>query len=155
MPYTADAPDVLFRVSADGWERLKVTRLKAEEGVSRLFDARLRLCSDDSEIALGSMVGKPACVAIESIHGTGYINGIVSRFDRRGEDSRLTHYSARIVPAHWLLTRRIRSRIFQQHNCSDMTVPGIIKKVLLDAGVPSDRFRFALQGTYVAREYVV
>jgi type VI secretion system secreted protein VgrG len=54
-----------------------------------------------------------------------------------------------------MLTRRHRSRIFQTHNCSDMTVGGIVKQVLDDAGISSDSYRFALSGTYTAREYVV
>jgi len=57
----------------------------------------------------------------------------------------LTRFRASIVPAVWVLTRSIQSRIFQQ-----LAVPDILKKVL--KGVP---VTYKLQGTYQPRDYCV
>jgi type VI secretion system secreted protein VgrG len=148
----AFAADILFRV---GNKPFSVTSLSGEEAISSLFSFRLALCTEDANVKLEDMVGKSAVATLFTSAGKRFFNGIVSRFSRLHQDSRLSHYEAEIVPAFWMLSRRIRSRIFQEHNCPDMTVPGIIKKVLIDAGVPEDRFSIALQGKYTARDYVV
>ena len=36
-----------------------------------------------------------------------------------------------------------------------MTVPGIIKQVLTDAGLPDDTFRIAIQASYETLDFVV
>lgn len=158
----ADAPtrrastaDFTFKVGEKTAEELKVTGFSGTEEISRLFSFRVSLCSDDAEIAFDEVVGKPCTLEIVAAGGSRYVNGIVRRFERTGEGSSLTWYAAEVVPLHWLLTKRQKSRIFQEHNCADMTIPGIIKKVLEDAGIPGDNYRFALQKDYDTREYVV
>ena len=76
-------------------------------------------------------------------------------FERTGQGNRLTHYAAEIAPLHWLLTKRRKSRIFQAHNCPDMSVPGIIRQVFEDAGIADDHFRFSLEREHSPREFVV
>ena len=151
----ASVADFTFKVGEKSTEDLKVTGFSGIEGISRLFEYRIDLCSDAPDIAFADVVGKPCVLEINAPSGSRFVNGIVRRFERTGEGSSLTYYSAEVVPAHWLLTLRHKSRIFQETNCSDMTIPGIIRKVLEDAGIPSDNFRFALQGSYDTREYVV
>lgn len=151
----ASEADFTFKAGDKTTEDLKVTGFTGTEEISRLFSFRLELCSDDSDIVFDEIVGKPCTLEIHSASGSRFVNGIVRRFERTGEGVSLTYYAAEIVPVHWLLTRRHKSRIFQEHNCSDMTIPGIIKKVFDDAGIPGDNYRFALQGSYDTREYVV
>jgi type VI secretion system secreted protein VgrG len=151
----ASEADFTFQVADKTPEDLKVTGFSGEEEISRLFSFRVEFCSDDSDIAFDDIVGKPCVLEIHAVSGSRYVNGIVRRFERTGEGSSLTYYAAEVVPVHWLLTKRYKSRIFQKHNCSDMTIPGIIKKVFDDAGIPSDNYHFALQGNYDTREYVV
>ncbi|MFQ5806157.1 MAG: type VI secretion system Vgr family protein [Phycisphaerae bacterium] len=151
----ASVADFTFKVGEKTAEDLKVTGFDGTEEISRLFSFRVALCSDDPDIGFDEIVGKPCVLEIRAAGGSRFVNGIVRRFERSGEGASLTYYAAEIVPVHWLLTKRHRSRIFQEHNCSDMTVPGIIKKVLDDAGIPGDNYRFALQGSYDTREYVV
>lgn len=152
----ASVADFTFKVGEKTTEDLKVAGFSGIEGISRLFEFRIDLCSDEPDIAFADVVGKPCVLEVGTRSGgSRFINGIVRRFERTGEGSSLTYYSAEVVPVHWLLTLRHKSRIFQENNCSDMTVPGIIRKVLEDAGIPSDNFRFALQGSYDTREYVV
>jgi type VI secretion system secreted protein VgrG len=151
----ASVADFTFKVADKTTEDLKVTGFTGIEEISRLFSFTVTFCSDDAEIAFDDVVGKPCVLEIGAPSGSRFVNGIVRRFERTGEGSSLTYYAAEIVPVHWLLTRRHKSRIFQESNCSDMTVPGIIKKVFEDAGIPTDNYRLALQGSYDKREYVV
>jgi type VI secretion system secreted protein VgrG len=151
----ASVADFTFKVGDKSTEDLKVSGFEGTEGISRLFRFRIMLCSSEPAIAFDEIVGKPCVLEIAGASGSRFVNGIVRRFERSGEGSSLTYYTAVVVPVHWLLTRRHKSRIFQEHNCPDMTVPGIIKKVLQDAGIPEDNYRFALQGSYDKREYVV
>ena len=151
----ASVADFTFKVGDKTTVDLKVTGFEGTEGISRLFRFRITFCSSEPAVAFDEIVGKPCVLEIAGASGSRFVNGIVRRFERSGEGSSLTYYSAEIVPVHWLLTRRRKSRIFQEHNCSDMTIPGIIRKVFQDAGIPEDNYRFALQGSYDAREYVV
>jgi len=151
----AHTADFTFQAGERTAEELKVTGFTGHEGISRLFSFRVELCSDDANIDPGTLVGQACKLEIAGPSGSRYVQGIVRQFERSGEGRNITYYAAEIVPVHWLLTKRYRSRIFQEHNCSDMTVPGVIRKVLDDAGIPSDNYRFALQGSYDTREYVV
>src|SRR5207302_3573878 len=67
------------------------------------------------------------------------------RLSEGKRDATFTHYRMEVVPALWLLTRRVQSRIFQQ-----MSVPDILKKVLAGLDVT-----FELQGTFFPRDYCV
>jgi len=152
---TADVADYTFQVGDKSADILKVMSFTGTEGISKLFEFKIDLCSDEPDIAFEDVVGKPCVLEINSASGSRFVNGIVRRFERSGEGSSLTYYCAEVVPVHWLMTRRHKSRIFQECNCSDMTIPGVIQKVFEDAGIPSDNYRLALQGSYDTREYVV
>lgn len=152
---SAREADFTFKVGDTSADVLKVTGFTGAEGISELFHFRVELCSDDPEIDLNSIIGEACVLQIDGSSGPRYLSGIVRRFERTGEGVRLTHYAAEIVPVHWLLTRRHKCRIFQEHNCPDMSVPGIVKKVLDDAGITEDYYRFALEGSYRKHEYVV
>ena len=151
----ADTADFLFTVADLDADELKVSRFSGRECMSRLFEFDVDLCSSNSDLAPADLVGQACKLEIHNSAGVRYVHGIVRRFARTGEGVNLTHYAAVIVPKVWLLSRRIRCRIFQEHNCQRMTVPGIIEKVLTDAGLASGDFRFALQEDYPTREYVV
>lgn len=154
-PSTTAPAEFMFKAGDLTNDDLKVISFSGREELSTLYSFRIELRSDDAEIDFTTLVGKAGQIEIRATGGTRYINGIVRRFERLGEGSRQTFYAAELVPLHWLLTKRVKSRIFLETNCDDMTIPGIIKKVLADAGIPEEKFRFATQGTYVARESVV
>ena len=151
----ASEADFTFRVGDRSAEELKVTGFTGTEELSRLFEFHVEFCSDEPDIPFDEVVGKQCTLEIRGAAGSRYVNGIVRRFERTGEGVSLTYYAADVVPIHWLLTKRHKSRIFQECNCPDMTIPGIIRKVFEDAGIPSDNYRFALQASYDKREYVV
>src|SRR5262245_6364779 len=106
----------------DDKKRLRVTSLQGSEGLSELFQFRVELCSDDVEIDLASMIGKPATLEFAAGNDLSRrVNGIVRSFRHSGRSSDNTRYfSADVVPVHWTLTRCIGCRIHQEHNTPDM-----------------------------------
>ena len=78
-------------------------------------------------------------------NGWRYVDGICSNFSEGDRTERFTSYFAEVVPKVWLLTRRARSRIFQQKS-----VPDILKAVF--EGFDCD---YQLRGDYQYREYCV
>ncbi len=155
QPRTGQEADFTFTVGDLPNDVLKVTRFEGTEGISELYQFRIDFCSDDAELDFNEIVGKSCSLEIAGMHGSRYLNGIVRSFERTKEGTHLTHYAAQVVPMHWLLTKRYKSRIFQSHNCADMTVPGIIKQVFTDAGIPEEHFRFALEKEYNEHDFVV
>jgi len=150
--------DFTFVVEAGDSGELKVTEFSGTEGISELYCFRVELCADDDHLDLAAMLGQPCRLEIARRDGgepVRYVHGMVRRFERTGAGSGLTHYAAEIVPVHWYLTKQHRCRIFQQHNCPDMSVPGIVAKVFAEAGLPQDSYRVELRDTYEPREYVV
>lgn len=147
--------DFIFRAGTLEPDHLRVTGFSGQEAISGLYSFRVDLCSLDAQVDGDALLSKPCTLEIAGPSGARFVNGMVRLFERLGEGNKLTHYAAEIAPVHWLLTKRFNSRIFQSFNCEDMTPPGIIKKVLKDAGIPDDHQRFALQRDYDAREYVV
>ena len=157
---TAQAADFIFRtpgLALDERDQLRVTAFTGREGVSELFRFRVDLVSTHPGLERESLLLNECHLEIVGDRGSRFVNGVIRRFERVGEGSSLTHYRAEIVPLHWLLGRRFDCRIFHEQTCADMTVPGIIAKVLTDAGVPPDRFdlgRLTPDG-HAVREYVV
>jgi type VI secretion system secreted protein VgrG len=74
-----------------------------------------------------------------------YFNGLVKRFSQGGRDETFLHFRAEIVPKLWLLTRKFRSRIFQQ-----VSVPDVLRQVLAGLDVS-----YELSATYYPRDYCV
>jgi type VI secretion system secreted protein VgrG len=142
--------DFSFKVGPYKSPDLRVVRFEGREAVSEMFHFQLQLVLEDREADFDAVVGKPGLLTIEGSEGTRYVSGIVSRFEQSSEATRLTQYSAELVPKVWLLDNRRNSRIFQQ-----MKVPDIIKKVLDKAKIPPDEYEFKLQRGYPEREYCV
>jgi len=151
---TAREADFTFRTSALSTEDLKVVSFEGTEGLSELFQFRVRLCSADPSFRPDDLIGQPCRLEIAGYAGVRYVHGIVLAFERSAEGSQLTYYTVEVGPLFWLLTKRQRSRVFVEARCTAMTVPGIIAKVFKDAGIPDDAYRFALQSDYDVRTFV-
>ncbi len=146
---SSSGADFLFETKGYSGE-LRVLKFTGQESLSRLFSFRLELTSDDWEIDLDAVVGKAANLSIQYPEGKKVAHGIVSWMEISSKGEKLAPYYAELVPEVWLLTRVVRSRIFQK-----MSVKDIVAKVLSDNQIPSDGFRFALKRTPAAREYCV
>jgi len=151
----ASASDYDFSIAGADATHLRVTAFKGVEGISELYRFRIALASGDGDWPRDAVLGQPARLRIRGAGTERFVHGIVRRFSRTGEGVRQSRYAAELVPLHWLLTQRRGCRIFQEHNCPDMTVPGIVRKVLADAGLPAGALRFALAHDAAPREYVV
>lgn len=80
-----------------------------------------------------------------------YFHGLVRRFEHTGMSGDNYYlYETEVVPAIFKLALRKNSRIFQNMNTHD-----IVKQLLEEAGITSDRYRFALQDKERMRKFCV
>ena len=136
-------------VSPLGDDVLLVERLRAREAVSSLFSVELDLVSETDDIEFEQIVGKPVTVSLELDNGKErHFHGIVSRFAHGASQGRFSAYRAEVVPALWLLTRRVGCRIFQH-----LSVPDIARKLFGELGV--SEVKLELSKSYPEREYCV
>ena len=142
---------LLFRFAISGCpENLLVVRFSGHEAISSQYEFQLEVACEDPALDFTSVIGQPAVLSLMSDLQPRFIHGIVSRFEQVNNMPRNAIYQVTVVPQVWRLKHRHDNRIFQK-----MTTQEIIKKVLETAGIPSDRFRFALSGSYEPRDYCV
>ncbi|WP_375577352.1 type VI secretion system Vgr family protein [Paracidovorax oryzae] len=130
-------------------EALQFRQLQGEEALSALYGFEIDLLSQDKGIDPKALLGLGATVSIET-EGLGrrYLDGIVTRFGLRGQDtSAQIAYRITLQPWLWLATRRTDFRIFQE-----MDVPAIVSQVLSRYGRP---FVLRLTRGYRSRPYTV
>ena len=142
--------DYTFKVGSYSGNKLRVVSFFGSECISEMFRYNIDLASLDGEVDFDAVIGQPALLTIHGLKGKRYVHGIVSLFEQTGKEGKWTRYRAEVVPAIWILSRHYTCRIFQTQ-----TIPDIIKKVLTDAGISSDQFRFSLKKTYKPRDYCV
>jgi type VI secretion system secreted protein VgrG len=139
-----------------GPDKLLLSSMNGSEGLSRLFSFELSLLSEDSKIVFKDIIGKSVTVSVEPESGeTRYFNGIISRFSQisglsssTDDSTRVSQYSATLVPKLWLLTQSAECKIFQ-----NKSVPEIVEAVLTGNGITD--FTSKIQGSYENRDYCV
>ena len=138
-----------FTFEVEGYaEPLRVVRFSGDEGLSRLFEFQLEVASEGAE--LDDFVGKAGVLTIEGIDEPRFVHGFIRHAEYVGESRNYLLHELVLVPQIWRLQNRHDCRIFQE-----LSTPDIIKQVLVGAGVPADKFRFDLTGTYAPRNYCV
>ncbi|MBH2010840.1 MULTISPECIES: type VI secretion system Vgr family protein [Thermomonas] len=150
----------MYFLTLDGKQEdeLLVDEMHGEEGVSQLFQLRLKLLSSESHFAPDEIIGKSAILRIETWDtghsgGERHWSGYVSRFavtgcipathDKSGD---LFCYECDIVPWFWFMTQNEDCRIFQ-----NLTVADIIDTVFAEFGY-SD-YKLELSKSYPRLEY--
>ncbi|HEV1286497.1 MAG TPA: type VI secretion system tip protein TssI/VgrG [Bryobacteraceae bacterium] len=130
-----------------GPDVLLVTGFGGREEISQLFDFRIDLIADlQKEVRFDKIIGQSVTVEMRLLDGNKrYFNGIVKSFSQAARDEKFTHFRAQAMPRFWLLTKKVRSRIFQH-----LSVPDILKQVLAGFDVSYD-----ITGTYYPRDYCV
>jgi type VI secretion system secreted protein VgrG len=130
-----------------GPDILLITGIRGGEEISHLFKFKVSLIADlNNEVRFDAIIGESVTVKMRLMDGDKrYFNGIVRRFSQCGRDENFLHFRAQVVPKLWLLTKKVRSRIFQH-----LTVPDILKQVLTGFDVNYD-----ITGTYYPRDYCV
>ncbi|CAC9686858.1 type VI secretion system Vgr family protein [Delftia tsuruhatensis] len=127
-----------FIVHSPLGEQLEFRALSGEEGISRLFEFRIRLISETPSISAKELLGKDMSVEIDLTterHGGGkrFLSGQVTQFTYTGKDGKFSAYEAVVRPWLWHATRRSDFRIFQFK-----TVPDILQEVLAPYGFAID-----------------
>ena len=119
------------------------------EELGRLFAYDLQLTSQDPDIDLNLLLGKPMSLGLQLHDGSiRYFHGIAARCSQNNGRGQFASYQVTLRPWLWLLTRTSDCRIFQH-----MTVPQIVKQVFRDLGF-SD-FEDLLTLAYREWEYCV
>ena len=110
-----------------GIDVLLLTGIRGHETISQLFNFQLDLLAkSQNEIRFDRVVGQNVTVEMRLANEEKrYFNGLVKRFSQGARDEVFVHFRAELVPKLWLLTKKIRSRIFQH-----LSVPDILRQVL-------------------------
>lgn len=145
-PFTQN--DHWFKITTPlGPDVLLLEGFSGQEAISNLFQFHLDLIAENQNtIAFEDLLGQKVSIEVTlPDQSSRYFHGIISSFSQGGRNLRFTRYSAELVPQFWLLTRQVRSRIFQQ-----MSVKDILTTVLdgLDLS-------WKAQGTFLPRDYCV
>src|SRR5215469_966062 len=130
-----------------GKDVLLLIGFRGHETISRLFNFQLDLLAErGKEIRFDQILGQQVTVEIRLVNGQmRYFNGLIKRFSQGGRDETFVRFRAELVPKLWLLTKKVRCRIFQQ-----LTVPDILRRVLSELDVT-----YEISGTYHPRDYCV
>ncbi len=132
-----------------GPDVLLLQRMEGREELGRLFAYELHLVSENPNLPLEQLLGKPMSLSLELPGGSRrFFHGIVARCSQVAGHGQFAGYQATLRPWPWLLTRTSDCRIFQ-----NQSVPEIIKQVFRDLGF-SD-FEDALTRPYREWEYGV
>jgi type VI secretion system secreted protein VgrG len=124
--------------------------MTGQEGIGTPYRYDLELLSENPNISLSELLGQPISVQVElpGGEGTREFNGIVTHFTFVESVGRNCLYRVTVRPWLWLMSYRVRSRIFQ-----NQTVPEVIEALFREHGF-SD-FENALTESYRRLEYLV
>lgn len=130
-----------------GPDILLLRAVKGQEEISHLFEFQIQMIADlKDEVKFDKIVGQSVTVELRLPDSSKrYFNGIVNRFSQGARDEKFLHFRANVVPKFWLLTKKVRSRIFQH-----ITVPDILKQMLTGFDVS-----YEISGTYYQRDFCV
>jgi type VI secretion system secreted protein VgrG len=142
----ASEAQFLFEIAG---KELAVMAFTAREEISSPFQVDLTLASED-DIKFDAVISKEALLTISGNGVDRYFHGIINEFMQSGNQGRFHLYQATMVPSLWLLSLEQDCRIFQNKSVQD-----IVKQILEEAGITSDRFEFRLQNPPQPREYCV
>jgi len=125
-----------------GDDVLLLRAMSARERLGALFEYELELISEDTNINLEDLLGKPVTVRLRRFDDRErFFNGIVNSFSQVGFDGSAAVFNTTLVPWTWFLTRTADCRIFQEK-----TVPDIVKEIFRDHGYTD--FEESLSGSY-------
>jgi type VI secretion system secreted protein VgrG len=126
---------------------LLATGLRGHEAISKLFEFHIDLMAElTTEVHFDQILGQNVTLEMRLRDGgTRYFNGLVKRFSQGTRDEKFVKYRAEVVPKLWLLTKNVRSRIFQH-----LSIPDILRQVLTGLDVA-----YEIQGKYYERDYCV
>ena len=130
-----------------GADALILTAVRGREALSELFHFELEVVLEDTHkpFLFEQLLGQE--VTAEFVHTSGKrsLQGIVIQITQGDAVERFMPYRLEVVPRLWMLTRRHRSRIFQQKS-----IPQVLQEVFTGLDVS-----YQIQGDFEPREYCV
>ena len=147
MPTYTQANRPLAITTPLGKDALLLTGFRGSEAISELFHFQLDLLADvQTDIRFDRLLGQSVTVELTLLNGEKrYFNGLINRLSEGARDDAFSHFRADLVPKLWLLTKKVRSRVFQQ-----LSVPDILHQVLTGFDVA-----YEISGMYHPRDYCV
>jgi type VI secretion system secreted protein VgrG len=147
MPTYTQTDRPLIVTTPLGKDVLLLTGFRGHEGISQLFSFQLEMLAErGTELHFDKILGESVTVELRLVNGDKrYFNGLVRSFSQGVRDEFFIKFRAEVVPKLWLLTKKIRCRIFQQ-----LSVPDILRQVFTGLDV-----NYQIAGTYYPRDYCV
>src|ERR1041385_6259531 len=127
MPTYGQADRPIAITTLLGKDVLLLNGFRGHETISQLFVFQLDLLAEaTADIKFDKILGQNVTLEMPLVNeDNAYLNRIIRRFSQGGRtDADFIHYTAELVPKIWMLTKSIRSRIFQH-----LSIPDILKKV--------------------------
>ena len=130
-----------------GQDVLLLTGFRGHEGISQLFSFQLEMLAErGADVRFDKILGESVTVELQLVNGEKrYFNGLVKRFSQGVRDEVFVKFRAEVVPKLWMLTKKVRCRIFQH-----LSVPDILRQVLTGLDVS-----YQIAGKYYPRDYCV
>ncbi len=130
---------------------VKVLSFEGEESISRLFEYRFELVSEDPELDAKSILNKKATFTLTRGEDEPLkIHGIISRFEQRGRTPDYVSYYAVLAPKLWRLGLIFQNEVYQK-----MDLAKLIAKVMETSGFSGEDYEINLSASYPEQEYVV
>ena len=124
------------------------TSLQGEEGFSSLYEFRLELKSEKSDIDMQELIGETCSVACESNYtAIRYFSGLIINAACKGRAGKHWLYEVLIAPKLWYASQRADFKIFQAQ-----TAQAIADQVLQENAIT---YEWRLKNSYKTWEYVV
>ncbi|NPV05333.1 MAG: type VI secretion system tip protein VgrG [Syntrophaceae bacterium] len=142
------ASKIKFSVSGADY-RIAVESFNADEKISAPFDVSLSLISED-QIKAADVIEKQGLLTVVGQTGDRYFHGVISQFMLSGKNGRFYLYQAKMVPSIWFSMLNQDCRIFQEKSVIE-----IVKEILKDNNIPTDRYEFRLTESYEPRRHCV
>ena len=139
---------IKFSISGTDY-RIAVESFHAAEKISAPFDVSLSLISED-QIKAADVIEKQGLLTVVGQTGDRYFHGVISRFMLSGKNGRFYLYQAIVVPSTWFAMLNQDCRIFQEKSVIE-----IVREILKDNNIPSDRYEFRLTESYEQRRQCV
>ncbi len=151
IQYQSNQPLYKLHFSELEENAVKVFSFEGEESISRLFEYRFELVSEDPELDAKSILNKKATFTLTRGEDDPLkIHGIISHFEQRGRTPDYVSYHAVLVPKLWRLTLNFSSNVFQK-----MDIEDLVSAVLKEAGLAGSDFEFQLNESYPKLDYCV
>ncbi|MRS03824.1 type VI secretion system tip protein VgrG, partial [bacterium] len=135
---------------------MSVVSFVANEWMSLPYSLSIAIVTPYEIESFDDLIGSEALLTVinnDLLAGEGdrYFHGLVRRFEHTGMSGDNYYlYETEVVPAVFKLALRKNSRIFQHAQTQD-----IVKQLLEEAGITSDRYRFAIQDKKRMRKFCV